>query len=86
MNLDDIFNKLKNGEISNDDASLLITNYNKKKEITYKLSEKGAISFYGLRKMPITLYIQEIDKIKEIINSNDFSKFILDNDKLLSKK
>lgn len=31
--------------------------------VQYKVSAKGAISFYGLRRMPITLYKSELDKI-----------------------
>ena len=35
------------------------------RKLTCKVSEKGAVSFYGIRRMPITLYIEELDKILE---------------------
>ena len=57
------------------------------KKLTYKISPKGAISFYGLRRMPITLYQQELNQIVDLANGDEFKKFVKDNvDRLSSKE
>ena len=47
------------------------------KELTLKVSQKGAVSLYGLGRFPVTLYKEQwekvfpfIDKIKEFIKLN----------------
>jgi hypothetical protein len=56
------------------------------KKITYKVSTKGAISVYGIRRMPITLYKEEFQKIVDIGNSEEFKAFVRDNSSKLSTK
>jgi len=48
------------------------------RELTLKVSEKGAVSLYGLGRFPVTLYKKQwqkvfpfIDKIKTFIAEND---------------
>ena len=49
------------------------------RELLYcKVSEKGAISVYGLQRMPVTLYVEQwerllgfADEIKEFLKEND---------------
>ncbi len=81
----DLFDQFKEGLITKEEF-LELMDKQKKNQITYKVSEKGAVSFYGIRKMPITLYIQEIEKIKAILNSDKFDTFVADNKKSLSVK
>jgi hypothetical protein len=58
-----------------------------RKKVTYKVSVKGAISFYGIRKMPITLYLDELRQIMELANADEFEQFVsLNADKLSSKE
>jgi hypothetical protein len=56
------------------------------KKHTYKVSPKGAISFYGLRKMPITLYKQELQTIIDLTKEPAFEKFLVENSDRLSVK
>lgn len=49
----------------------------KQGKLTLKVSEKGAVSLYGMGRWPVTLYrtqwerlIQEVDQIKAFINVN----------------
>jgi len=56
------------------------------KKLTFKVSPKGAISFYGIRRMPITLYRQELDQIVTLTNSDEFKQFLTDNDSKFSQK
>jgi hypothetical protein len=46
--------------------------------ITFKVSEKGAVSVYGLQRMPVTLYsgqwerlLEQADAIREFIKANE---------------
>ena len=77
-----ILDKVATGELSSEDASkLLEAAAGEKRKLHYKVSPKGAISFYGLRRMPITLYIEEIEKIVGLICadsewSGEFGSFL----------
>lgn len=67
-----IIEKVAAGELSSEEATKLIANNNTDtKKVHYKVSQKGAISFYGLRRMPITLYIEELEKIVSLTCEND---------------
>lgn len=50
---------------------------------TLKVSEKGAISIYGFRRMPITLYLQEMEALLKM--EPEIRAFIKANDAKLSK-
>lgn len=56
------------------------------KRLTYKVSPKGAISFYGIRKMPITLYDEELHQIVETVGTPEFQRFVTENRSSLSSK
>lgn len=56
----------------------------KNKELTLKVSEKGAISVYGLRKFPITLYKDEMLKVLDM--SDEIRQFIENNEGDLTTK
>jgi len=56
----------------------------KNKELTLKVSEKGAISVYGLRKFPITLYKDEMLKVLDM--SEEIREFIENNENDLTTK
>ena len=54
------------------------------KDITFKVSQKGAVSVYGMGRFPVTLYKEQwvrlLDKKEELL------EFIDDNDSLLKAK
>lgn len=84
----DLINLLKEGKITAEQFHTLYSDQTKKakKEVSYKVSEKGCISFYGIRKMPITLYSAELSKIVELSQTDEFKKFMEDNkDKIAVK-
>lgn len=84
LSIDQILSQVKSGEMEDEKASLLIKAIaNADKQISVKLSEKKAISFYGIRKLPITLYYEEILIIKDKYDSEDFSEWIESNKELL---
>ena len=80
--------QVQNGEISIDEAQhkLKQLKLSDLKRVTYKISPKGAISFYGLRKMPITIYLEELEQIVEIANGSEFKEYIKQNTDKLSTK
>jgi hypothetical protein len=88
----DVLQQLTQGKITQDEASVLIAQMtalevskkNTKPAVYYKVSQKGAISIYGIRKLPITLYVSEIDTIKKLICHEDYDKFLEENKDELS--
>lgn len=53
-------------------------------QMSLKVSEKGALSVYGLGRFPVTLYREQWEKL---LGMNDqIRQFILDNDEKLKKK
>ena len=52
--------------------------------LTMKVSEKGALSVYGMGRFPVTLYKEQWLKLLSI--ADDIKKFIDDNDSRLKTK
>ena len=51
-----------------------------------KVSTKGAISVYGLQRMPVTLYAGQWERIIELVESGVFADFIAQNEANLTRK
>lgn len=79
MNKKEILEKLANNEITPEEAETMLET----KEITFKVTPKGCIGIYGLRRMPISLYKDELEKIREKIDDGSLDNFIEENKKLL---
>jgi len=52
--------------------------------VSLKVSEKGAVSVYGLGRFPVTLYKEQWVKLLE--KGDEIKKFIHDNESRLKKK
>lgn len=52
--------------------------------ISMKVSEKGALSIYGMGRFPVTLYKEQWTKLLGV--ADDIKKFIQENDHLLKTK
>ncbi len=52
--------------------------------LSLKVSEKGAVSLYGIGRFPVTLYKEQWAKILGM--ASDIEAFLRDNDHLLKKK
>jgi len=53
--------------------------------LTFKVSEKGAVSVYGLGRFPVTLYKEQWERLLEV--TNDLREFISQNaDKLKTRE
>jgi hypothetical protein len=53
-------------------------------QMSLKVSEKGALSVYGLGRFPVTLYREQWDKLLGM--GDQIRQFIADNDAQLKKK
>lgn len=80
-----LLESFKNGQITMDVVQEHLREL-EHKTVTYKISAKGAISFYGIRRMPITLYREELDQIMNAVNGEEFKQFIVDHNAELSTK
>jgi hypothetical protein len=65
---DSILSKLQSGEITLDECKSLLA----KKQATFKVTEKGCIGIYGIRKFPISLYKNELDQILNALIGEDW--------------
>lgn len=86
MNRDEILSKLAAGELKVDEASKLLAELDtpKRGALYCKVSEKGALSVYGLQRMPVTLYMEQWERLLEF--SDQVKQFIKDNVNALKKK
>ena len=53
-------------------------------QMSMKVSEKGALSVYGLGRFPVTLYREQWEKLLGL--SDSIKQFIQDNDSALKRK
>lgn len=85
MNKDEILKKLAAGELAVDEASKLLAESEPKRGQLYcKVSEKGAVSIYGLQRMPVTLYVEQWDRLLDF--GDQVRTFLKENDAKLKRK
>ncbi len=85
MMKDEILAKLAAGAISTEEASKLLDESQPKRGSLYcKVSEKGAISVYGLQRMPVTLYVEQWERL--LAFADEVQKFMKEHDRELKRK
>lgn len=86
VNRDEILSKLAAGELKVEEASKLLAELDgpKRGALYCKVSEKGAVSVYGLQRMPVTLYMEQWERLFEF--GDHIQQFIKDNAGSLKKK
>lgn len=86
MKKEEILAKLASGEVSVEEASKLLAEIEtpKRGQLYCKVSEKGAISVYGLQRMPVTLYVEQWERL--LAFSDDLKSFMADNSAKLKRK
>jgi hypothetical protein len=78
MTMQDILAKVASKELSADDAAKLIGALSPARaaqSVTLKVSRKGAISVYGLQRMPVTLYAEQWERLFSEDFRKEFSAF-----------
>ena len=65
MDSAEILKKVQDGELNIDDAKKALADLEQQKRGTLycKVSQKGAISVYGLQRMPVTLYVEQWERL-----------------------
>jgi hypothetical protein len=86
MKKEEILKKLAAGEMEVDAASKLLAELEEPKRgsLYCKVSEKGAVSVYGLQRMPVTLYMEQWDRLLGF--AEEIRQFIKDHDGELKRK
>jgi hypothetical protein len=85
MNKEEILTKLQAGELSVEEATKMLAEADAPRRGLYcKVSEKGAVSVYGLQRMPVTLYMEQWQRLIEF--APEVQKFIQENESKLKRK
>jgi hypothetical protein len=86
MKKEEILQKLASGELQVDAASKLLAELDQPKRgsLYCKVSEKGAVSVYGLQRMPVTLYMEQWDRLLGF--ADELRQFIKDHEGQLKRK
>jgi hypothetical protein len=85
MTKDEILEKVASGELSVDEAKSMMADSERKRGTLYcKVSEKGAVSVYGLQRMPVTLYMEQWGRLLDF--GDEIRQFITDNESKLKRK
>ena len=86
MTKEEILAKVAAGEIPVEEASKLLekAEQSKKGSLYCKVSEKGGISVYGLQRMPVTLYVEQWERLLNF--GDEIRQFMKDHDAELKRK
>ena len=86
MNKAEILAKLAAGEMKVDEASKLLAELETTKRGTLycKVSQKGAASLYGLQRMPVTLYVEQWERLLGF--ADELKAFLKEHDSELKRK
>ena len=86
MKKDEILAKVAAGEISAEEASTLLDQADQEKRgsLYCKVSQKGAISVYGLQRMPVTLYVEQWERLLDF--GDEIRAFLKEHDSELKRK
>jgi len=86
MKQEEILAKVAAGELNVDEASKMLAALEQPKRGTLycKVSEKGAVSVYGLQRMPVTLYMEQWQRLLDF--GDEVREFIKQNEGQLKRK
>lgn len=86
MKKDEILAKLAAGEISAEEASKLLdqAETENRGSLYCKVSQKGAVSVYGLQRMPVTLYLEQWERLLNF--GDELRKFLEEHGSELKRK
>jgi hypothetical protein len=86
MQKSEILTQLAAGEITTEEASKMLEEVEQQRRGTLycKVSQKGALSVYGLQRMPVTLYVEQWERLLDF--SDNIREFIKENNSELKRK
>ncbi len=81
----EILKKVAAGELDAEAADKMLTEAEAPRRGLYmKVSVKGALSLYGLQRMPVTLYVEQWNRLLDF--SEEIRKYINEHDSELKRK
>ncbi len=82
---EDVLAKVATGEITVEEASRMLADETPKRGSLYcKVSQKGAISVYGLQRMPVTLYVEQWERL--LAFADTIREFLKDHESEFKRK
>ena len=86
MDRKEIVAKLKAGDLSEEEALKLLEQADpiRRGTLYCKVSPKGAMSLYGLQRMPVTLYVEQWERL--LAFSDELRKFMEEHNSELKRK
>lgn len=86
MDREEILRKLAAGELAVEAASKMLAEQDRPRrgQLYCKVSPKGAISVYGLQRMPVTLYVEQWERLLGF--TEEIKQFIAENSAQLKRK
>jgi hypothetical protein len=86
MTKEEILAKLAAGQLAVDQASKMLAELDTVKRGTLycKVSQKGALSLYGLQRMPVTLYVEQWERLLGF--ADELKAFMKEHDAELKRK
>jgi hypothetical protein len=86
MDHDEILKRVQSGELGVDEAKKLLAQLEPPRRGTLycKVSPKGAVSLYGLQRMPVTLYVEQWERLLDY--SDELRKFLVEHNSELKRK
>jgi hypothetical protein len=86
MKKEEILAQLAAGKLDVAEASKMLADIEQPKRGTLycKVSEKGAVSVYGLQRMPVTLYLEQWERL--LAFGDELKAFIQENESKLKRK
>ena len=86
MTKEEILAKLAAGDLQGDQASKLLEESERARRgsLACKVSEKGGVSVYGLQRMPVTLYVEQWEKLLGF--ADEIRQFMKEHDAELKRK
>ena len=86
MNKEEILAKVAAGQLAVDEASKLLADLETTRRSTLycKVSQKGAVSLYGLQRMPVTLYVEQWERL--LAFADELQAFLKEHNSELKRK
>ena len=86
MNKEEILAQVAEGKLTVDEASKLLAELEPARTGTLycKVSPKGAVSLYGLQRMPVTLYVEQWERL--LAFADPLRAFLKEHDAELKRK
>jgi hypothetical protein len=83
---EEILKKVQDGELTIEQATELMAKEDEAKRtgLYCKVSQKGALSVYGLQRMPVTLYVEQWERLLDF--ADEVRQFAKDHDSELKRK